>query len=92
MKFILSRTGITLLIVILIMSYALYVFWTTGVTGGRTGQDALRDESPLKYYFYMILYTGGLLCGCYAYVYLLFNPSELDKEKMSEDEDKDDEE
>lgn len=86
MKFILSRTGITLLIMILIMSYALYVFWTTGVTGGRTGQDALRGESPLKYYFYMILYTGGLLCLCYAYVSLLFNPSAFDKENKNEDE------
>ncbi|WP_348731343.1 hypothetical protein [Rheinheimera texasensis] len=89
MKFVLSRAGITLLVLILILSGCLYLFYTTGVTGGRTGQDAVRDETPVKYYFYMILYTSGLLCVCCAYVYLIFNPPELSKKKKIEENEDD---
>lgn len=88
MKFILSKAGLTLLILILILSYGLYDFYTTGVTGGRTGRDAVRDEDPIRYYFYMALYTIGFLCAAISYVYLFFNPHVLDK-KIQHDDDED---
>jgi len=87
MKFILSKRGLILLMAVIFMFYGLYDFHTTGITGGRTGRDYSRDESPFGYYIYMIFYVVGTLCVLFSYVYLCFNPDYFDKKgEQSDDE------
>jgi hypothetical protein len=84
MKFILSKAGITLLVIILTLSYGLYEFYTTGITGGRTGRDAVRGEDSLRYYLYMIFYTVCFLLSCGLYIYFIFSPPTLGNKKKHE--------
>jgi len=86
MKFIASKVGITLLILFSIISYGLYDFYITGVTGGRTGPSYARDDD-LGYYLFMILYSIGALLCVALYLYLFFNPHVLEqKNHRNEDE------
>ena len=79
MKFMLSKMGVSLLFMIILIFYCVFDFYFSGVTGGRAGLSFSRESEPVGYYIFMCLYTSAGLCCLFLYLHLLFKSNSFHK-------------